>query len=154
MLQSATIFIEFFARRHQKQGCHTNSGDSVIAYLRRPRLLRLVVSGWLAVWLAVASIWPLKDYIVRIALPAEQRLVLNEHKLGDLIPTGAAVLTFGGWAWWALGSDRAVYDSEYSDLQDLDRNRIFRDGRQWHWRTRGLVSTPQPPLRCDGARTI
>jgi len=101
-----------------------------IAYLRRPRLLRLVVTGWLAVWLAVASIWPVKDYIVRIALPAEQRLALNERKLRDLIPTGAGVLTFDGWAWWALGSDRAVYDSEYSDLQDLDRNRIFRDGRQ------------------------
>jgi hypothetical protein len=97
----------------------------VIAYLRRSRLLRLVVTGWLAVWLAVASIWPVKDYIVRIALPAEQRLALNERKLRDLIPTGAGVLTPDGWVWWALGSDRAVYESEYSDLQDLDRIEYF-----------------------------
>ena len=123
-----------------------------IAYLRRPRLLRLVVTGWLAVWLAVASIWPVKDYIVRIALPAEQRLALNERKLRDLIPTGAGVLTLPGW--WALGSDRAVYDPSMSDLQDLDRIEYFVTDGKWHWRTRGLVSTPQPPLRCDGARTI
>jgi hypothetical protein len=95
----------------------------VIAYLRRQRLLRLVVTGWLAVWLAVASIWPVKDYIVRIALPAEQRLAPNAQKLRDLIPTGAGVLTLGGW--WALGSDRAVYDPMFSDLQDLDRIEYF-----------------------------
>ena len=95
----------------------------VIAYLRRQTLPRLVVTGWLAVWLAVASIWPVKDYMVRIALPAEQRLALNARKLRDLIPKGAGVLTLAGW--WALGSDRAVYDPSMSDLQDLDRIEYF-----------------------------
>jgi hypothetical protein len=95
----------------------------VIAYLRRQTLLRLVVTGWLAVWLAVASIWPVKDYIVRITLPAEQRLALNARKLRDLIPKGAGVLTLAGW--WALGSDRAVYDPSMSNLQDLDRIKYF-----------------------------
>jgi hypothetical protein len=95
----------------------------VIAYLRKQRFLRLVVTGWVAVWLAVASIWPMKDYIVRIALPAEQRLGPNARKLGDLIPTGAGVLTLNGW--WALGSNRAVYDPMFSDLQDLDRIDYF-----------------------------
>ena len=95
----------------------------VTAYLRRQRLLRLVVAVWLTVWLAVASVWPVKDYIVRIALPAEQTLVPNARKLRDLIPTGAGVLTLGGW--WALGSDRVVYDPEFSDLQDLERIEYF-----------------------------
>jgi hypothetical protein len=95
----------------------------VIAYLRRQWHLRLMVTGWLAAWLAVASIWPAKDYIVRIALPAEQRLAPNAWKLRELIPTGAGVLTLGGW--WALGSDRAVYDPRFSDLQDLERIEYF-----------------------------
>jgi hypothetical protein len=95
----------------------------VIAHLRRQKLLRLAVTGWLAVWLVVASIWPVKDYIVRIALPAEQRLAPSARKLRDLIPTGAGVLTLGGW--WALGSDRAVYDPMFSNLQDLDRIEYF-----------------------------
>jgi hypothetical protein len=114
----------------------------VTAYLRRQRLLQLVVTGWLVVWLAVASMWPLKDYIVRIALPAEQRLALNAQKLRDLIPKGAGVrlalnaqklrdlipkgagvLTSPGW--WALGSDRAVYNPSQSDIQDLDRIKYF-----------------------------
>jgi len=95
----------------------------VIAYLQRQRLLRLVMTGWLVVWLSVASIWPVKDYIVRIALPAEQRLAPNAQKLRDLIPTGAGILTLGGW--WALGSDRAVFDPIFSDLQDLDRIEYF-----------------------------
>jgi hypothetical protein len=95
----------------------------VIAYLGRQRLLRLVVTGWLAGWLAIASIWPVQDYIVRIALPAEQRLAPNAQKLRDLIPTGAGVLTLKGW--WELGSDRAVYDPMFSDLQDLDRIEYF-----------------------------
>jgi hypothetical protein len=95
----------------------------VTASVRRHKLLRLAVTGWLAVWLVVASIWPVKDYIVRIALPAEQRLAPSARKLRDLIPTGAGVLTLGGW--WALGSDRAVYDPMFSDLQDLDRIEYF-----------------------------
>jgi len=95
----------------------------VIAYVRRQRLLQPVVTGWLAVWLAVASMWPVKDYIVRIALPAEQRLALNARKLRDLIPEGAGVLTLAGW--WMLGSDRAVYDPLMSDVQDLDRIEYF-----------------------------
>jgi hypothetical protein len=95
----------------------------VAAYLRRQRLLRLVVTGWLTGWLAVASIWPVKDYIVRVALPVEQRLAPDARKLRDLIPTGAGVLTLRGW--WALGSDRAVYDPAFSDLQDLDRIEYF-----------------------------
>ena len=33
------------------------------------------------------------------------------------------MLTLGGW--WALGSDRAVYDPMFSDLQDLDRIEYF-----------------------------
>jgi hypothetical protein len=95
----------------------------VTAYLWRRWRLRLVVTGWLAVWLVVASIWPVKGYIVRIALPAEQRLAPNAQKLRDLIPTGAGVLTLGGW--WALGRDRAVYDPKFSDLQNLDRIEYF-----------------------------
>jgi hypothetical protein len=95
----------------------------VAASLRRQRRLRLVVTGWLAGWLLIASIWPVKDYIVRIALPAEQRLAPNMQKLRELIPTGAGVLTLGGW--WALASDRKVYDPRFSDLQDLDRIEYF-----------------------------
>jgi hypothetical protein len=95
----------------------------VIAYLRRQTLLRIIVTGWLTLWLAVASIWSVKDYMVRIALPAEQRLALNARKLRDLIPKGAGVLTLAGW--WALGSDRAVYDPSMSNLQDLDRIEYF-----------------------------
>jgi hypothetical protein len=95
----------------------------VAAYLQRQRRLRLVVTGWLAAWLAIASIWPAKDYLVRIALPAEQRLAPNAQKLRDLIPAGAGVLTFGGW--WALATDRAVYDPRFSNLQDLDRIEYF-----------------------------
>jgi len=98
----------------------------VIAYLWRQGLLQLVVTGWVVVWLALASIWPVKDYIVRMALPAEQRLAPNAQKLRDLIPTGAGVLTLEGW--WALGSDRAVYDPQFSDLQDLDRIEYFVAG--------------------------
>lgn len=78
---------------------------------------------WLTLWLAVASIWPVKDYMVRIALPAEQRLAFNARKIRDLIPKGAGVLTLAGW--WALGSDRAVYDPSMSNLQDLDRIEYF-----------------------------
>jgi len=95
----------------------------VIANLKRPGILRLVATGWMAVWLAVASIWPVKDYIVRIALPAEQRLTPNARKLGDLIPKGASVLTLQDW--WALGSDRAVYDPSFSNIQNLDRIEYF-----------------------------
>jgi hypothetical protein len=95
----------------------------VTVYLWRQWRLRLVVTGWLAAWLAGAGIWPVKDYIVRIALPPEQRLAPNARKLRDLIPTGARVLTLGGW--WALGRDRAVYDPRFSDLQDLDRIEYF-----------------------------
>jgi len=93
------------------------------AYLQRQRRLQLVVTGWLAAWLAIASIWPAKDYLVRIALPVEQRLAPNAQKLRDLIPAGAGVLTSGGW--WALASDRAVYDPRFSNLQELDRIEYF-----------------------------
>ena len=95
----------------------------VTAYLSGQKRQGLVVTGWLAGWLAVASMWPVKDYIVRITLPAEQRLAPNAQKLRDLIPTGTGVLTLGGW--WALGSDRAVYDPRFSDLQDLNRIEYF-----------------------------
>src|SRR6185312_1516372 len=73
----------------------------VTAYLWQRRLLRLVVTGWLAAWLTVASAWPVKDYIVRVALTPEQRLAPNARKLRELIPPGARVLTLDGW--WALG---------------------------------------------------
>jgi hypothetical protein len=95
----------------------------VAAYLRRQKRVQVVVTGWLAAWLAIASMRPVKDYIVRIALPAEQRLAPQAQKLRDLIPPGAGVLTFGGW--WALGSDRAVYDPVFSNVRDLDRIEYF-----------------------------
>jgi hypothetical protein len=95
----------------------------VTAHLWRQRRFRLAVTGWLVAWLAVASVWPVQAYIVRIALAPEQRLAPNAQKLRDLIPTGAGVLTLGGW--WALGSDRTVYDPMFSDLQDLTRIEYF-----------------------------
>ena len=95
----------------------------VTAYLWQQWRLRLVVTGWLAAWLVVASAWPAKDHIVRIALAPEQTLAPNAQKLRELIPPGAGVLTLIGW--WALGNDRAVYDPMFSDVQDLARIEYF-----------------------------
>jgi hypothetical protein len=93
-------------------------GVIVTAHACRQWRLRALMTGWLTAWLLIASIWPVKDYVVRIALPTEQKLAPNVTKLRDLIPKGAGVLTLGGW--WALGSDRAVYDPRFSNLEDLD----------------------------------
>ena len=90
---------------------------------KRSRLLATVAVGWLAIWLTVASAWPVKNYLVRITLAREQRLTPNVQKLRELIPTGAGVLTSIGW--WALGSDRSVYDPIFSDIQDLARIEYF-----------------------------
>jgi hypothetical protein len=87
------------------------------------RLLANIAVGWLGVWLAFASVWPMKDYLVRITLAPEQRLTSNAQKLRELIPTGAQVLTLS--AWWALGNDHSVYDPSYSDIQDLTRIEYF-----------------------------
>jgi hypothetical protein len=90
---------------------------------KRSRLLASVAVGWLAIWLTVASLWPAKNYLVRITLAPEQRLMPNARKLRALIPTGAQVLTLSGW--WALGNDRSVYDPIHSDIQDLARIEYF-----------------------------
>jgi hypothetical protein len=90
---------------------------------KRSRLLASVAVGWLAIWLAVASVWPAKNYLVRITLAPEQRLTPNARKLRELIPSGAQVLTLSGW--WALGNDRSVYDPIHSDVQDLARIEYF-----------------------------
>jgi hypothetical protein len=79
--------------------------------------------GWLAIWLAVATVWPAKNYLVRVTLAPDQSLTLNARRLRELIPTGAQVLTLGGW--WALGNDRSVYDPTMSDIHDLDRIEYF-----------------------------
>jgi hypothetical protein len=90
---------------------------------KRPRLLATAVVGWLTAWLVAASAWPVKEYLVRVTLPPEQRLAPNAQKLRELIPIGAGVLTLDGW--WALGNDRFVYDPMFSDVQDLDRIEYF-----------------------------
>ena len=90
---------------------------------KRSRLLASVAVGWLAIWLAVASAWPAKNYLVRITLAPEQRLMPNARKLRELIPTGAQVVTLSGW--WALGNDRSVYDPIHSEVQDLARIEYF-----------------------------
>jgi hypothetical protein len=90
---------------------------------QRSRLLATVAAGWLVIWLAFASVWPVKDYLVRVTLAPEQRLTPNARKLRELIPTGAQVLTSSGW--WALGNDRSVYDPSFSAIQDLARIEYF-----------------------------
>jgi hypothetical protein len=87
------------------------------------RLLATMVVGWLAIWVALASAWPAKDYLVRVTLVPEQRLTPNVQKLRELIPKGAGVLTDNGW--WALGIDRSVYHPTHSDIQDLARIQYF-----------------------------
>jgi hypothetical protein len=89
----------------------------------RSRLLATAVAAWLAMWLAIAGLWPAKNYLARITLAPEQRLSYNIKKLRELIPTGATVLTVNGW--WALGNDRLVYDPIYSDIEDLSRIQYF-----------------------------
>jgi len=90
---------------------------------RHLRLLATMVVGWLAIWVAVASAWPAKDYLVRMTLAPEQRLTTNVQKLRELIPKGAGVLTDNGW--WALGIDRSIYHAQHSDIQDLARIEYF-----------------------------
>ena len=87
------------------------------------RLLATMVVGWLAIWVALASAWPVKDYLVRMTLAPEQRLTTNLQKLRDLIPKRAGVLTDNGW--WALGIDRSIYHPMHSDIQDLARIQYF-----------------------------
>jgi hypothetical protein len=81
---------------------------------RDSRTVTTVVVGWLAIWVTVASAWPVKDYLARTT---------NAQKLHELIPKGAGVLTAN--AWWALGRDRSVYDPKYSDIRDLARIEYF-----------------------------
>jgi hypothetical protein len=90
---------------------------------RHPRLGAIMVVGWLATWVVVASVWPVKDYLVRMTLAPEQRLTTNAQKLRALIPKGVGVLTANGW--WALGNDRSVYHPTHSDIQDLRRIDYF-----------------------------
>jgi hypothetical protein len=89
------------------------------------RLLASAAVGWLAIWLVFASLWPMKEYLVRITLAPEQKLTTNAHKLRELIPAGAQVLARSRSSWWALGNDRSVYDSAFSDIQDLARIEYF-----------------------------
>jgi hypothetical protein len=90
---------------------------------RHSRSVATMVVGWLAIWVAVASVWPAKDYLVRMTLAPEQRLTTNVQKLRELIPKGAGVLTANGW--WALGNDRSVYHPAHSDIEDLARIEYF-----------------------------
>jgi hypothetical protein len=91
---------------------------------RHPRLVATMVVGWLATWVAVACVWPAKDYLIRMTLAPEQRLTTNVQKLRALIPKGAGVLT-ENVGWWALGNDRSVYHPRHSDIQDLARIEYF-----------------------------
>jgi hypothetical protein len=94
---------------------------------RSPRLrpLASVAVGWLGMWLAFASIWPMKDYLIRITLAPEQTLTPNAQKLRELIPKGAHVLTESRSAWGILENDHSVYDPQFSDIQDLARIEFF-----------------------------
>ena len=91
---------------------------------RHSRLFATMVVGWLTVCVAVASVWPAKDYLVRMTLSPEQRLTTNMQKLRGLIPKRAGVLT-ANVGWWALGNDRSVYHPMHSDIQDLARIEYF-----------------------------
>jgi hypothetical protein len=82
-----------------------------------------MVVGWLTIWVACASAWPAKDYLIRMTLAPEQRLPPNVQKLRELIPKGAGVLTDNSW--WALGIDRSIYHPAHSDIQDLARIQYF-----------------------------
>jgi hypothetical protein len=133
------------------------------------RLLATAVVAWLAMWLAIAGLWPAKNYLARITLAPEQRLSYNIKKLRELIPIGATVLTVNGW--WALGNDRLVYD-DGSDIEDLSRiqyfvtdgNSIGQPGVWWpphNPRYRAMVrenfevisdTLPRTPLRIFGLR--
>jgi hypothetical protein len=90
---------------------------------RDSRLVATMVVGWLAIWVAVASVWPVKDYLVRMTLPPDQKLATNAQMLRELIPKGAGVLTAN--TWWALGIDRSVYHPDHSDIRDLARIQYF-----------------------------
>jgi len=136
---------------------------------RRSRLLATAVVAWLAMWLAIAGLWPAKNYLARIILAPEQRLSYNIKKLRELIPIGATVLTVNGW--WALGNDRLVYDPG-SDIEDLSRIQYFvtdgnGTGQPGVWwpphnpRYRAMVrenfevisdTLPRTPLRIFGLR--
>jgi hypothetical protein len=91
-------------------------------WIRRSRSMATITAGWLAAWVAVASAWPAKNYLIRMTLAPEQKLTTNVQKLRALIPTGASVLTATGW--WALGNDRTVYDLG-SNIKDLSRIEYF-----------------------------
>ena len=56
-------------------------------------------------------------------LTPEQKLIHNDRRLRELIPSGAHVLTSLGW--WTLAQDRSVYDPNVSDIKDLDRIEYF-----------------------------
>jgi hypothetical protein len=92
-------------------------------WIKRKRVLSTITAGWLAAWILVASAWPVKNYIIRMALPPEQKLTTNVQLLRAVIPKGAGVLT--ACCWWALGNDRVVYDPQYSDVGDLSRIEYF-----------------------------
>jgi len=91
-------------------------------WIRRSRSMATITAGWLAAWVAVASVWPAKNYLIRMTLAPEQKLTTNVQKLRALIPAGASVLTAAGW--WALGKDRTVYDRG-SNIKDLSRIEYF-----------------------------
>jgi hypothetical protein len=63
-----------------------------------------------------------------VTLPTEQTLSVNANTIRKIIPAGAQVSTECGW--WILGSDRAVYSLNFSDIQYFDSRieYIVKDG--------------------------
>lgn len=83
----------------------------------------LLPAAWLILWVSAALLWPAKGYVVRMTLPADQRISHCEERLRQIIPAGSTVLTTSGW--WALARDHAVLDTTFSEIDDLRRIEFF-----------------------------
>jgi hypothetical protein len=83
----------------------------------------LLPAAWLILWVSAALIWPVKGYVARVSLPADQRITWCEERLRQIIPTGSTDVTTSGW--WALARDHTVFDSTFSEIDDLGRIDFF-----------------------------
>ena len=113
----AFLFLRDIARFHRAAGM----------------IAALVLIGFLA----LATLWPLKSWLVYVTLPPTQRLGFAETQVRALVPPGSVVLTNG--AWWSLAQDREVLSPDFSDIVDLRRIEYFvSDGNgsrvpgKWH----------------------
>ena len=83
----------------------------------------LAAAACLVLGLSGAMMWPVKAYVTRVSLPANQQIEVSEERLRQVIPVNATVLTLN--AWWALAGDRTVLHPNASDIDDLRRIDYF-----------------------------